>query len=71
MTAHLPREGVDRCLCGAKYWDGDRCHSCGEHWKPWYACATCGTPDPEFHDPTVHDGRMLCEGCYLDEAHPG
>jgi hypothetical protein len=33
-TAALPREGVDRCHCGAKYWAGDRCHSCGEHWRP-------------------------------------
>ncbi|HEY5785251.1 MAG TPA: hypothetical protein VIT65_10780 [Microlunatus sp.] len=24
-----PVEGVDRCECGAKYWDGLRCHSCG------------------------------------------
>lgn len=28
-----PREGVDRCSCGSKYWDGTRCHSCGEEFK--------------------------------------
>jgi hypothetical protein len=25
-----PREGIDRCDCGSKYWDGIVCHSCGE-----------------------------------------
>lgn len=25
-----PRDGLDRCDCGSKYWDGDICHSCGE-----------------------------------------
>lgn len=29
-----PREGIDRCPCGAKYWDGDFCHSCGERFCP-------------------------------------
>jgi hypothetical protein len=29
-----PREGIDRCACGGKYWDGDRCHSCGERFRP-------------------------------------
>ena len=23
-------EGVVRCVCGCKYWDDLRCHSCGE-----------------------------------------
>jgi hypothetical protein len=23
------REGVDRCSCGSKYWEGDRCVDCG------------------------------------------
>lgn len=33
VAAHLlPVEGCDRCVCGAKYWDGDRCHSCGDRW---------------------------------------
>lgn len=27
---NTPEEGVDRCACGSKYWDGDRCHSCGD-----------------------------------------
>lgn len=65
----LPREGVDRCHCGAKYWDGDLCHSCGGRWRPWHNCAVCGEPDPEFHDDTVLDGAVLCEDCYL-EARP-
>ena len=32
--AVTPVEGVDRCYCGSKYWDGLTCHSCGEHFKP-------------------------------------
>lgn len=28
----LPQEGCTRCHCGAKYWDGDICHSCGTKW---------------------------------------
>ena len=26
---HLAAEGVDRCHCGCKYWEGDRCVDCG------------------------------------------
>jgi len=33
MPPTLPREGVGRCHCGAKYWDGNRCHSCGEEFR--------------------------------------
>ena len=29
-----PLEGIDRCPCGSKYWDGVTCHSCGETFKP-------------------------------------
>src|SRR5258708_6948257 len=25
------REGCDRCSCGCKYWENDRCIDCGEH----------------------------------------
>ncbi len=28
----LPEEGMTRCYCGAKYWDGNKCHSCGATW---------------------------------------
>lgn len=28
----FPEEGCTRCYCGAKYWDGTRCASCGEEW---------------------------------------
>lgn len=27
----IAREGVDRCACGSKYWEDDRCIDCGEH----------------------------------------
>ena len=25
-----PIDGTDVCFCGSKYWDGNRCHSCGD-----------------------------------------
>lgn len=25
------REGLDRCSCGCKYWEHDRCIDCGDH----------------------------------------
>ena len=28
-----PVEGLDRCECGAKYWDGLYCHSCAAPFK--------------------------------------
>lgn len=27
------QEGVDRCPCGAKYWENDTCVSCGEPFR--------------------------------------
>lgn len=27
----LAREGCDRCFCGCKYWEHDRCIDCGTH----------------------------------------
>ena len=33
-TPKMPVEGIDRCPCGSKYWDGVTCHSCGETYKP-------------------------------------
>lgn len=33
-TTKHPQEGLDRCPCGAKYWDGDNCHSCGSRFNP-------------------------------------
>lgn len=27
-------EGVDRCYCGCKYWENDRCVDCGEKFDP-------------------------------------
>lgn len=27
----IAREGCDRCYCGCKYWENDRCVDCGEH----------------------------------------
>jgi hypothetical protein len=29
-----PVSGVTLCPCGAKYWDGNRCASCGERYRP-------------------------------------
>jgi hypothetical protein len=35
-TTHTPSptEGIDRCACGSKYWDGSLCDSCGEKFRP-------------------------------------
>jgi hypothetical protein len=27
----IAREGCDRCFCGVKYWEFDRCVDCGTH----------------------------------------
>lgn len=27
----VAREGCDRCYCGCKYWEGDRCIDCHTH----------------------------------------
>lgn len=27
----IAKEGVDRCFCGCKYWENDKCVDCGEH----------------------------------------
>ena len=32
-AADGPYEGLTRCDCGAKYWDDDRCHSCGDRYR--------------------------------------
>jgi hypothetical protein len=32
--AVTPCEGLDRCHCGSKYWDGLNCHSCGDPFRP-------------------------------------
>jgi hypothetical protein len=27
----IAAEGCDRCFCGCKYWEADRCIDCGTH----------------------------------------
>jgi hypothetical protein len=27
----IAQEGCDRCVCGCKYWENDRCIDCGTH----------------------------------------
>lgn len=27
----VARDGLDRCACGCKYWESDRCVDCGAH----------------------------------------
>lgn len=34
QPSDTPREGIDRCWCGAKYWDGTTCASCGAQYDP-------------------------------------
>ncbi len=31
----IAEEGVDRCDCGSKYWENDRCVDCGGHVTCW------------------------------------
>lgn len=53
----LPREGCDRCWCGAKYWDGNICHSCGEQYDP----------DVDALGYVVDDeGRSRCADCGVE-----
>jgi hypothetical protein len=33
-TTTGPTEGITRCACGSKYWDGNTCHSCGAPYAP-------------------------------------
>ena len=32
--AEMATQGVDRCECGCKYWENDRCIDCGAEWTP-------------------------------------
>ena len=27
----IAKEGCDRCYCGCKYWENDKCIDCGQH----------------------------------------
>jgi hypothetical protein len=29
----VAKEGQDRCACGCKYWENDRCIDCGRVWE--------------------------------------
>lgn len=50
QSGTTPREGVDRCACGSKYWDANRCHSCGEAFKAAATCTECGDGVPTGED---------------------
>lgn len=49
-----PRDGVDRCVCGVKYWEADgTCADCGERF-PWRVGATVKLPpEVDAFEPTV------------------
>lgn len=47
----LAHEGFDRCCCGSKYWERDRCADCGGAWHPDYA----DTADPDEDGPMNDD----------------
>lgn len=44
----IPRDGLDRCDCGSKYWDSvnetHHCHSCGERCRLRPCEQKCGEP---------------------------
>jgi hypothetical protein len=31
LSNALAQEGLDRCICGCKYWENDQCIDCGLH----------------------------------------
>ena len=48
----MPENGVDRCECGCKYWNGDRCIDCGDVFVPEpenVPCSECGRDDLPLH----------------------
>ena len=63
----IPRDGIDRCDCGSKYWDRNRymedkyhCHSCKELCKIRPCEQQCGKPA------TVYAGDWAgyyCQDC--------
>jgi hypothetical protein len=57
VSAH-PREGVDFCSCGAKYWDGDVCHSCGSLWT---AAAVVEQQERYAQVKAEHDARLAAQ----------
>lgn len=48
--------GLDRCYCGCKYWEHDRCVDCGSA-TPVDDCAHCGEPGPHAECDLVLLGR--------------
>ena len=71
MTTTLaPLEGCDRCHCGAKYWDGNVCHSCGEKWRPVVIGVTAahyvGDPDADVRPLLL--SLAMNDGTLRDEA---
>ncbi len=80
-----PREGLDRCGCGSKYWDGTRCHSCGEAFVPpvMYTPESDNPDDEEWDEETIaneawSNPQRMCVGCFMpmvtgepDEHSPG
>lgn len=58
----MPREGCDRCWCGAKYWDGTTCVSCGEKWDPVVVGVIGGDA------PTVERVALRFDGDVRDET---
>lgn len=51
----IAEEGCDRCTCGCKYWENDRCTDCGTH-----VCDAARERGPEpdpWEDDAVHSGE--------------
>jgi hypothetical protein len=53
------REGVDRCHCGVKYWENDRCVDCGTEVEV-YTCSFCDKRAAYVGN--GQDGDFYCEG---------
>lgn len=57
------QSGMDRCDCGCKYWENDRCTDCGAEHNPvkhWEVEGVCGWRylDLESEDAIRHDGEV-------------
>lgn len=61
-------EGCTRCHCGAKYWENDKCVSCGGGVEKCYVCKQPMPKDPygEACDSCMHPEMPREVGDYTD-----
>lgn len=74
----VAREGVDRCPCGCKYWEHDRCVDCGAEVELTIRTADGHEIRPPAYTPVhdwdcgTHHGLSIwqcrCDACAEDRA---